>query len=87
MKSFIAIKLQHFNVHAAWKHRGFSNTGDQRLCVWPAAGCLMGIKRKIKNSEDCSANTYKFSSLQFFINSILSDDTHITADKTIIGNY
>lgn len=64
----------------------FSNTGDQSLCVWPAVGCLMVIKRKIKNSEDLSANSYKFCSLQFFINSILGADIHITADKTTIGN-
>jgi len=39
-KSFIAIKLQHLNIHAAWKHRPVPY-GWRGQRVWPARGGLV----------------------------------------------
>lgn len=63
----------------------FSNTGNVLSGMRPAVSRVMVIKDM--PSEYLNANGYKFCSLQFFTKYILTDNTHITADKTFIENY
>jgi hypothetical protein len=79
------MKLQHLNVHTAWKNRSFFNTGSQILGAWSAFGYLMAIK--VKDSKYWNVSSYTILLSSVHIRQIPVDSLHITADKTLNGSY